>query len=294
MNRFCLEKYSRSRRFTCPQCGKPRCFARYIDLAGIITFPDNVGRCDHLNHCGYHYTPRQYFRDHPDPARDRLPRPQLPPPPPPREPSYMTWQDVRKSFVWRDNALLVWMAAKLGTPTVLDLLTSYNVGSVDLWGGATVFWQVDCHGRVRGGKIMQYDRSTGHRVKQPFARVSWMHSYLHLPDYNLVQCYFGENLLRHDPGKAVVIVESEKTAMLCAARYPQMVWIATGGLSNLRPSECLRGRNVILMPDLGGEQLWEFKARALSAICRSVTVSRALSDATAQERQAGLDIGDFL
>ena len=33
--------------------------------AGEIAFPDNVGICDHINSCGYRYTPKEYFRDNP-------------------------------------------------------------------------------------------------------------------------------------------------------------------------------------------------------------------------------------
>ncbi len=47
-------------------CGKSRCFVRYIDEQGSISFPGNVGKCDHENSCGYHYTPKEYFKDNPD------------------------------------------------------------------------------------------------------------------------------------------------------------------------------------------------------------------------------------
>ena len=30
-----------------------------------ISFPANVGKCDHENSCGYHYTPKEYFKDNP-------------------------------------------------------------------------------------------------------------------------------------------------------------------------------------------------------------------------------------
>ena len=64
--RFHLQKYKVGNRYTCPQCGRKRCFARYIDEQGHITFPDNVGRCDHEQSCGYHYSPSDYFKDNPD------------------------------------------------------------------------------------------------------------------------------------------------------------------------------------------------------------------------------------
>ena len=50
--RFHLQKYKLGNRYACPQCGRKRCFARYIDEEGQIVFPDNVGRCDHEQSCG--------------------------------------------------------------------------------------------------------------------------------------------------------------------------------------------------------------------------------------------------
>ena len=41
--RFHLQKYKLGNRYACPQCGRKRCFARYIDEEGQIVFPDNVG-----------------------------------------------------------------------------------------------------------------------------------------------------------------------------------------------------------------------------------------------------------
>lgn len=64
--RFHLQKYHPGSKTTCPNCGKSRCFVRYIDEQGSISFPGNVGKCDHENSCGYHYTPKEYFKDNPD------------------------------------------------------------------------------------------------------------------------------------------------------------------------------------------------------------------------------------
>ena len=63
--RFHLQKYRPGSKTACPECGRKSCFTRYIDEAGEISFPDNVGICDHINSCGYHYTPKEYFRDNP-------------------------------------------------------------------------------------------------------------------------------------------------------------------------------------------------------------------------------------
>ena len=64
--RFHLQKYKPGIKTACPSCGKSRCFVRYIDELGSIILPNNVGKCDHENSCGYHYTPKEYFKDNPD------------------------------------------------------------------------------------------------------------------------------------------------------------------------------------------------------------------------------------
>lgn len=64
--RFHLEKYRHGSKIDCPNCGKKRCFVRYIDEQGTVRFPSTVGKCDHEQSCGYHYTPREYFRDNPE------------------------------------------------------------------------------------------------------------------------------------------------------------------------------------------------------------------------------------
>ena len=63
--RFHLQKYRPGSKTACPKCGRKACFTRYIDEAGEISFPDSVGMCDHINSCGYRYTPKEYFRDNP-------------------------------------------------------------------------------------------------------------------------------------------------------------------------------------------------------------------------------------
>ena len=64
--RYSLERYrGRGTRYTCPQCGRKYAFTRYIDNTNNQYVADNVGKCNRLDKCGYHYTPRQYFEDNP-------------------------------------------------------------------------------------------------------------------------------------------------------------------------------------------------------------------------------------
>ena len=53
----------RQQKTTCPQCGRKRCFVRYVDMQSGCQYVDNsCGRCDHEQSCGYHLTPHQLFR----------------------------------------------------------------------------------------------------------------------------------------------------------------------------------------------------------------------------------------
>lgn len=62
--RYHLEKYrSKNSRYTCPSCGKPHQFTRYIDTETGEYLADEVGICNRVNNCGYHYSPKDYFQD---------------------------------------------------------------------------------------------------------------------------------------------------------------------------------------------------------------------------------------
>ena len=145
---------------------------------------------------------------------------------------------------------------------------------------------------------MGYDAKTGHRLKVPLPHVCWVHTELHLPGFNLCQCFFGEHLLVRYPDKTVFIVESEKTALIAAHFMPDGLWLATGGKNgcfNEKAVRVLAHRDVVLMPDLGATEQWKQKTSMLANVCRSVSVSTVLEDmATDEQRARGLDIADFL
>ena len=64
--RYQLEKYrGRSTRYVCPQCGRKQVFTKYIDTYNNVYINDKVGKCNRIDKCGYHYTPKQYFEDNP-------------------------------------------------------------------------------------------------------------------------------------------------------------------------------------------------------------------------------------
>ena len=66
MSNYSLQRYKgTATRHTCPNCGDRHSFAYYVDEQNIPLHP-TVGRCNHESGCGYHYTPKQYFRNIPN------------------------------------------------------------------------------------------------------------------------------------------------------------------------------------------------------------------------------------
>lgn len=313
--RFHLQKYRPGSKTACPECGRKSCFTRYIDEAGEISFPDSVGMCDHINSCGYRYTPKEYFRDNPA-VKEKLNERErfggtpmvakaLAKPLPERKPqiSFLPFDWVEQSMRRYDiNPLYRYFTKVMGKENVDKLFSLYRVGTSKRWGGATVFWQTDRDGNVRAGKIMGYDAETGHRVKEPFNQVSWVHSVRKVPDFRMKQCLFGEHLLSDTSStissKPVAIVESEKTALVAAHFIPDFIWLATGGIHGCFNSEAIQvlsGREVILFPDLKATEEWRQRLPMLESVCRRATCSDLLEKiATDGQRSQGLDIVDFL
>ena len=196
------------------------------------------------------------------------------------------------------NPLYTFLARCMGKEETDRLCSLYRIGTSRKWGGAAIFWQVDYNGRVRTGKIMLYDATTGKRVKHPHSHVCWVHTEMRLKDYHLFQCFFGEHLLPLYPDRKVFVVESEKTAVIASHFMPDVLWVATGGKNgcfNERAISSLAGRDVVLMPDLGATQEWQARLPMLDKVCRSVSVNDILETiATEEQRSQGLDIADFL
>lgn len=145
---------------------------------------------------------------------------------------------------------------------------------------------------------MNYNPQNGHRIKEPQSYVTWVHAVMKTEGYHLKQCLFGEHLLSEHIDKKVILVESEKTAIIASHFMPDFLWLATGGMNSCFNSDAmqvLRNRDVILMPDLGASNEWHNKAELLKPICKSIYVSDVLEKcATEEQRNAGLDIADFL
>lgn len=306
-NRFILQPYKgRATRHECPSCHRKQCFTRYIDTEGHITFPCDVGRCDHENNCGYHYTPKQFFHDHPEVKEqlfenaESVKVPKVPRTVKPKVEPYFFERNLMLATLrsYNSNPLCVYLQNVIGFDETVLLMRMYNTGTTKK--GGTAYWQMDYRGRLRDCKIMFYDEETGHRLKDPQHHTNWLHSLMRIDKERIRQCFFGEHLLSLDSneGKPIAIVESEKSAIIASAYLPQFVWIATGGKDGMFTQadlNLLRGRRVFLFPDLGMLDNWHEKAIMLIRHGIDATVYDFLEkNASEADKKAGLDIADFL
>jgi len=186
-----------------------------------------------------------------------------------------------------------WLRATYGEAAAERVAELYKPGGVD---DKVVFWQRDVEGRIRTGKIMDYDATTGKRIKG-CGTIDWVHALMRregaLPEgWELTQSLYGEHQLRTMPTATVAIVEAPKTAHVGSILLPELVWVAVDSLSGLTAERLrpLKGRNVILFPDEGkGFSVWSAK---IEEIAREVGFNYRVSSIM-EGKGDGADIADI-
>jgi len=302
--RYILEPYTGTKsRYTCPKCQhRVKTFKLYVDTHTGELLADHVGRCDREEQCGYHYTPKEYFKATPG-AYQHSNTTMIKTPSTPTHIDTIPLRYMEKSQEGdRPNNFVYFLREMFGENNARELALKYNIGTSNKWPGGTIFWQMDKNGKLRTGKIMLYNVTDCRRVKEPGYMVTWVHHKLYVKtkikeDFQLRQCLFGEHLLQTDPFKTVAITESEKTAVIASRYYPNLIWLAAGGLEGLTVGKCkvLRDRNVILYPDINGYAKWHTIADELNRRIPGATfkVDQTLVHSECPgDRERGIDIAD--
>lgn len=307
--KYHLLKYKgRSSRLTCPQCGRKNCFAPYVDDNDNIVSPE-YGRCDHESSCGYcKYPPSEtnvegyktaYNKHQYRPVLRFALQPQQ------KEEAITVINTIPMDIVNRTvrvkpaSDFLYFLRTVFNEETIMRLVEEYMIGVTKA--GDAVFYQIDKEGRCRTGKVMKYNRETGHRIKDGSVKtpITWVHSLLIqqgvLPkEWELKQCLFGEHLLQKYPDKTVCLVEAEKTAIICSGFMPEYVWVAVGGKSQLGDRvEVLAGRTVLAIPDVDAQDAWLEKIRERPHLNIQIT-DFLKKRATKADLAKGADIADIL
>lgn len=246
----------------CPQCGKMRFVPFVLTADGMTKAGQEFGRCDRETSCGYFRYP-----DRPvDTGKVVIRQPE-----PPKEPILMP-AEVMHVCVTDGNSLFRAYCQLFGKnwTRLANAMSAYNIGTGSH--GECIYYQYD--GRyVRTAKAILYGLD-GHRLKMEDGGlpVWWLHkspaARMYTAGKELKQCLFGQHLLTEYPRHDVMIVESEKTAVLMAANdmtgdLTTRIWLACGGSQMLKGAidlMPLMGRKVTLIPDDG--QYWNWKRTA--------------------------------
>ena len=229
------------------------------------------------------------------------------------------------------NNLARWLCTQFPEEQVAEVLARYRTGSTR--DGRIIYWQIDEYGQVRAGKVMAYDLD-GHRKKDGKVNVCWVHSMkidgIRFDEMLAPQCLFGEHLINVDVNAndnchpedihreaqstlsfssslalqavtppLVMLVESEKTALIMSLVCPDKVWLATGGKANFKESMLwpLLGHEVAVYPDADALHDWYARAvemnRTLGTRLHIPTWYYNLMDHD-EARREGLDLADVV
>lgn len=169
--------------------------------------------------------------------------------------------------------------------------------------GRVCFWQIDEQGRPHGGKLMRYGND-GKRDKTE--NPGWIYNQkgiresIDFDKYEYRATLFGLHLLNRYPDAAINIVESEKTALICANAYghpERSLWMACGGLKFLKLESLHplidQGRRVWLWPDKDGVEDWKQKCEHLLSDRVTIT-TRFLEENWIEEDGPKADVADII
>ena len=118
-----------------------------------------VGRCDREQKCGYHKRPRDFFDEHGGGPRKEYFFPKVRKKSIPEDHySVVAAQLVKDTMTaYERNNLMLFIKSRWGKDALQHVTSTYRIGTCRFWPGSTIFWQQDCEGRFRTGKIMLYN-----------------------------------------------------------------------------------------------------------------------------------------
>lgn len=328
--RYILEPYGSGRRYEiCPSCGQTR-YVRYVDTETGEYLPIEYGRCERINNCGYHKSPKELIINNlnknvmNNDNQNLVAKEEI---------SEISEEKIARSRFLEpvdeknipEVALLWYLINYYGKKAVLRVAQMYRLYLCRIYvkdGKLGIgFPQIEKNGKtIRQLKIMAYNPKTGRRLKnqEEFlmhdfkerkyqlvnalkALASWYFGkfLMNKHIFKSQQCFFGCHLLLMFPDKTVMIVESEKSAIIGALENDNYIWVSTCGqfgCNFTKPEvfECLRGHKVVLAPDLAATEDWKLRAETLVAAGIDVSVYTKLEEhASTEDKANGLDIADF-
>ena len=266
-------KFSRKRNYKLitPCCGRPNTDGKFVNYIGL---EDNYGYC---HSCGKATLPPPIYEN--------------------EKVEKYSWNDTESKFVPADglsiniqhqykpkeqipvkyiddhlvfesvdrlpeNNLMKYIRSTYGYKKTTNMIEWYLPGTTP--SGKTQFWYIDINKKVRKDKVVQYD-TNGKRSDKISS------TYLNSKGYKT--CLFGEHLLSlsNKANAVVVLVESEKTAIIASILLPKYVWLSYGNINGLTDerTKVLSGYRVLIVPDMS--------EKAVSIITGKIPQMKALN-----------------
>ena len=157
---------------------------------------------------------------------------------------------IPEAEIWKlyntkiENNLLLYLRKTYGDKAV-DLVKELYVLGTNHDGGS-IFWNINENLLVQKSKISYY-KGNGKRTNK--FRVPYKN------ENGYYSCLFGEHLINKNKKPLIILVESEKTAIVGFINLPKYTWLAYGGLNALTDSKVtpLIGHRVLIVPDISNK-----------------------------------------
>ncbi len=299
----------------CPDCGKNR-FVRYVDTETKEYLPEQYGRCDRADNCGYYLNPyKAGYNTNGLKEHQYKPRPKAKP-----QPLYFIPEDVLNETLrgYQHNTFVQNLLKLCPVEDVEKVISLYRIGTISgkYMPGSVTFPFIDKAGNIRAIQAKKFN-DENHTTRTSFLHSLKTYEYIGkvgglpgwLQDYAKnelkVSCLFGEHLLNKYPLNPIALVEAPKTAIIGTLYYglpetPEaLLWLAVYNKSSLTFEKCkaLKGRKVVLFPDLKAFDLWNAQTQELKAKLpgtRFIVSDLLEKNATESELKSGADLADYL
>lgn len=213
-------------------------------------------------------TPQQQLNNNPTTAQQQN-KSNIPPI------KYIPESNIWESYTYsKENNLLLYLRKTYNNEAVDLAKKQYIIGTN--YDGGTIFWQINKKDQVQKSKISYYN-SNGKRSNT--FRVPYKN------DQGYYSCLFGEHLIldKYKGKQIIILVESEKTAIVGFINLPKYTWLAYGGLNALTNNKIapLIGHRVLIIPDISNKAVDVMKKKL--SLLKQLGINASIWDMTKEK-----------
>ncbi len=317
-------------KFQCPECKEYR-FVRMINENGEF-YPENVGRCDRENSCGYMYHASQWLKENPDANQifeskkvkisekkvingyysfniglyDGLKEDAIR-----YNKKYQSW-DSKYTCEFSNYLINVlhftpeYIDEKMSEFKMYEKIELYyenihEVNEILKSRTSVIYYYVNTKGDIRAIEQIYYN---GFKRSKYVTNRILNKDYCNWGNYNIDSteinwCLFGEHLIKEYTDKPIIITEGVKTAFGMGLFYPEYNWLATGSSNRLIHLNFDTKHKVHFLPDAGFikdksyAKIWKDKIKKMYGVNFKYDVYEFNDDCSTDEIKEGCDILDL-